>query len=78
MPYDRNRVLLQTLLYGTLSALLYCGLYLFADSILEISRQGHWSFLVPIGIAFLFSFVHGNFTGQFWDLFGVKARQVKG
>lgn len=78
MPYNRNRALLQALLYGALSIALYLALYRFADPILEISRQGRWYFVVPIAIAFVFSFVHGRLTGQFWDLLGVKAKQIKG
>jgi len=77
MPQDRSRVLYQTLIYGTISVALYFCLYLFADQILEVSKQGKWYFIVPIAIAFTFSLVHGNFTGQFWDLFGIKAKQAK-
>lgn len=33
--------------------------------------------LVPITIAFLLSFVHGAFTGLFWDVIGLKAAQKK-
>lgn len=32
---------------------------------------------VPIAIAFLLSFVHGAFTGLFWDVIGLKAAQKK-
>lgn len=76
MPQDRKRALFQTLAYGAISIALYFALYLFADPILELSRQGRWYFIVPILIAFTFSAVHGNFTGQFWDLLGVKAKQA--
>lgn len=77
MSHDSSRVLIQTLIYGAVSIALYFCLYLFADNILEMSRQGRWYFTLPIAIAFVFSFVHGNFTGQFWDLFGIKAKAVK-
>lgn len=77
MPQDNTRVLAKTLLFGAVSAALYFCLYLFATPILEMSRQGGWYFIVPIAIAFTFSLVHGNFTGQFWDLFGIKAKQKK-
>lgn len=77
MLQTSQRVLIQTLVYGTISIALYFCLYLFADTILETSRQGRWYFILPIAIAFVFSFIHGNFTGQFWDLFGIKAKVVK-
>ena len=68
---------MRTLVYGILSLILYFALYYYNETILEYSRQGHWYFFVPITIAFVFSIVHGNFTGQFWDLFGVKAKTTK-
>ena len=77
MVQDRNRAMFQILVYGAISITLYFCLYLFADRILELSRQGEWYFIVPISIAFLFSFVHGHFTGQFWDVLGIKAKQMK-
>lgn len=77
MSQPSQRVLVQTLVYGAISLALYVCLYLFADSILEMSKQGRWYFILPIAIAFVFSLVHGNFTGQFWDLFGIKAKAVK-
>jgi hypothetical protein len=77
MPVEHRRVLTRTLLYGGASVVLYLLLYLFRDPILEASRQGGWFFLVPIAIAFLFSLVHGNFTGHFWEVFGVKAKTTK-
>jgi hypothetical protein len=70
------RTLVKTLLYGFASVALYFLLYSFADAIVALSRQGHWYFILPIAIAFTFSMVHGNFTGQFWDLFGIKAKQA--
>jgi uncharacterized membrane protein HdeD (DUF308 family) len=77
MPQDNKRALYQALIFGTISIALYVALYLFADQILELSKQGRWYFIVPIAIAFLFSAVHGTFTGQFWDLLGVKAKQAR-
>lgn len=67
----------QILIYGVMSIALYFLLYQFADVILELSKQGHWYFSVPIVIAFIFSFVHGHFTGHFWDILGIKAKQMK-
>lgn len=33
--------------------------------------------LVPITLVFILSFVHGAFTGLFWDVIGLKAAQKK-
>jgi len=77
MPIDQKGNLTRTLIYGAVSGVLYYLLYRYNDLILEYSRQGHWYFMVPIGIAFAFSLVHGNFTGHFWDLFGVRAKTTR-
>ena len=77
MSIERNRALTKTLVYGVISIGLYAMLYLFNEKILEYSKQGQWYFFLPVLIAFVFSIVHGNFTGQFWDLFGVKAKTTK-
>jgi len=76
MP-ERRRALTRTLSYGALSAVFYFLLYTYNETILHYSREGGWYFIIPVGIAFTFSIVHGNFTGQFWDLFGVKAKTTK-
>ena len=77
MSLERRRALTRTLFYGTLSAIFYFLLYSYNETILQLSKEGGWFFIIPITIAFTFSIVHGNFTGQFWDLFGVKAKTTK-
>jgi len=54
---------------------LYLVLYLMADRMVAWSAQGRWMFVLPVGIAFLFSMVHGAFTGHFWDVLGFKAKK---
>lgn len=68
--------LVKAVLYGAASLALYVLLYLYADETVELARrtqQGEkiW-FLVPIAIAFVFSYAHGAFTGYFWDAVGLK------
>ena len=77
MSLERTRALKRTLGYGVVSIALYYLLYKFNADILAASKEGGWNFIVPIIIAFVFSIVHGNFTGQFWDLFGIKAKTTK-
>jgi len=67
-----------TIALGTLSSSLYGGLYAYSGELVELAemtRDGEkgW-FVVPIAIAFLFSLVHGAFTGHFWDLLGLKGK----
>lgn len=73
--------LAKAVLYGAASLALYALLFLYADETVELARltrEGEkiW-FLVPIVIAFLFSLVHGAFTGAFWDAIGLKPADKK-
>jgi len=73
----KSSMIIQTVILGLTSGLLYFLLYQFNGEILNWSKQGGWYFIVPISIAFVFSFVHGAFTSHFWDLLGVKAKSIK-
>jgi predicted membrane-bound dolichyl-phosphate-mannose-protein mannosyltransferase len=68
--------LVKAVLYGAASAALYVLLYLYADQTVELARRAqqgeHIWFLAPIVIAFVFSYVHGNFTAHFWDAIGLN------
>ncbi|MBF0178572.1 MAG: hypothetical protein HQM03_00955 [Magnetococcales bacterium] len=61
--------------WGGLSVTLYILLFAYEKSILDLSARGKWYFVVPILIAFLFSFVHGQFTGVFWEGLGFTAKK---
>jgi hypothetical protein len=61
-------------LFGAVTALLYVSLFAFEEQVMGLTKQGHWTFIVPIAIAFLISYFHGAFTGGFWDVLGIKAK----
>lgn len=63
-----------TILLGLLSLVLYFLLFRYEQEILDLSGRGGWMFVIQITIAFIFSFVHGAFTGNFWDVLGIKAK----
>lgn len=71
----KSRDWARMLALGALTVGLYLGLFMNEAFVLEVTRRGQWWFLVPVAIAFLFSFVHGAFTGLFWDVLGIKARK---
>ena len=77
MSKDKSKVMLATLLFGIASAVLYGLLFANSGQLVEWAQRTHHGekmlFLIPIGIAFLFSWVHGNFTGHFWESLGLKA-----
>jgi hypothetical protein len=64
----------QLFAYGAVVAVLYTLLYLYDREIVEICRRGGWWFAFPVGVAFVFSIFHGNFTGLFWDVVGVRPK----
>ena len=74
----RAKSLVWVAMLGLLSAGLYGALLLNGATLnayAEASRHGdRVYFLIPIGIAFVFSLVHGAFTGQFWDVIGLKPK----
>ncbi len=77
MPLESKNVVVRTLIFGVISICLYILLYVFEKDILVLSKEGGWNFIIPMVIAFVFSIVHGNFTGRFWDMFGIKAKTTK-
>lgn len=63
---------------GVVSAALYAALLLHQDEVNSIfGRAGAYAVL-PILTAFLFSVVHGTFTGHFWTVLGVEAAKNHG
>lgn len=75
----RVRALVLVAGLGTLSLVLYLLLFQFSDRLTAMAaatREGAKLYaLVPIAIAMVFSFVHGAFTGHFWDLLGLRAKK---
>ena len=68
-----KRPYLQTVLFGVVSIALYALLLTRQDLINEnVAKGGLYAFL-PIAMAFVFSFFHGNFTGCFWTSCGIEA-----
>ena len=62
--------------FGALTAVLYWVLFYHESLVLGISSQGGWAFWAPVTIAFVISYTHGAFTGEFWDMLGVKAKKA--
>ncbi len=75
MTHDK-RLWAKTIFWGITTALLYTLLFIESERVIELSRtapQHPWQVLVPIAIAFAISFMHGAFTGLFWEVMGLKA-----
>jgi F0F1-type ATP synthase assembly protein I len=62
---------------GCISIALYAALLLNQDIINRYFALGGTYAFLPIATAFLFSFVHGTFTGNFWTVLGIEAAKKK-
>lgn len=69
----KDRPYAKTALYGVVSVALYVLLLTRQDLLNETMTKGGLYALVPIAMAFTFSFFHGNFTGSFWSSCGIEA-----
>jgi membrane protease subunit (stomatin/prohibitin family) len=75
---QKKRPYIKAILWGIVSAGFYIALFVKEGLIKEYFGKGGVYALLPILMAFLFSFVHGNFTGFFWSALGVEAsKKVK-
>ena len=65
------------IILGVISLALYVGLLTQQEVVNEYFTKGGVYAFLPIGAAFLFSLVHGNFTGNFWTVLGIEASKKK-
>ena len=65
------------LIMGLISVALYAVLLLKQDVVNTYFGRGGVYGVLPIATAFLFSFVHGSFTGNFWTVLGIEASKKK-
>ena len=65
------------ILMGIISIALYTVLLLNQDVINNYFGRGGIYALLPIATALIFSFIHGNFTGNFWTVLGVEAKKKR-
>jgi hypothetical protein len=60
---------------GVLSAACYAALFANEQAVMAaFTRTDGLYWLLPVATAFVFSFVHGAFTGYFWEAVGIRAR----
>ena len=73
---------IKMIFFGLLSAAMYFFLFKYQNEIVhlaELTRQGvKIGFLIPIGIALTFSFIHGAFTTYVWHSLGLKSKNDLG
>jgi hypothetical protein len=78
MPHKKP--IAATLLYGIASVILYTLLLTNSDLFVEWARRTHEGekilFIIPVAVAFVFSYFHGHFTGHFWESLGLTATKT--
>ncbi|MEK6699437.1 MAG: hypothetical protein AABZ10_10420 [Nitrospirota bacterium] len=62
---------------GLISIALYATLLLKQDLVNSTFAKGGLYALLPIVTAFVFSYIHGSFTGNFWTVMGIEAAKKK-
>ena len=62
---------------GIISAILYTVLLHKQDIINKYFALGGVYAFLPIATAFIFSFFHGSFTGNFWTVLGIEAAKKR-
>lgn len=65
------------IIMGCLSAVLYSALLLKQDFLNKYFALGGVYAFLPIATAFIFSYIHGTFTGHFWTVLGIEAAKKK-
>lgn len=70
---ERKKPYFSTMFLGIVVVALYTALLTNQDTVNTYFTKGGLYAFLPIAAAFLISFVHGTFTGNFWTLLGVEA-----
>lgn len=76
--YTKKKPVGKMVLTGIISVALYGALLMNQDVINANFSKGGLFAVLPILTAFVFSFIHGAFTGSFWSVLGVEASKRKG
>lgn len=69
----RVNALKGAVIFGLVTAACYLAVFLNSALVMKYFTRGGIYALLPVGTAFLFSFVHGAFTGNFWSALGIEA-----
>ena len=74
---QKKKPVAQMLVMGIISIALYTALLMYQEIINTYFGRGCVYALLPIVTAFIFSFIHGTFTGNFWTVLGIEAKKKR-
>ncbi|RJR40731.1 MAG: universal stress protein [Deltaproteobacteria bacterium] len=63
----------KTVGFGLATAVLYAAVFMNTDTVMQYFTKGAWYAALPIATVFVFSFVHGAFSGYLWEALGIQA-----
>ena len=69
----RKKALKGTVIFGLITAAFYLAVFLNSDLVMKYFTKGGIYAFLPVSAAFLVSFIHGAFTGNFWSALGIEA-----
>jgi hypothetical protein len=69
----RRKALKNTVVFGLLTAAFYLAVFLNEGTVMKYFTKGGMYAFFPVTAAFLVSFIHGAFTGNFWTALGIEA-----
>jgi membrane protease subunit (stomatin/prohibitin family) len=69
----RMKALKGTVIFGLVTAAVYAAIFLNSGQVMKYFTKGGIYALLPVGAAFLVSFIHGAFTSNFWTAMGIEA-----
>ncbi len=70
---QKKKLIFHTVLFGAITAGLYAGVFMYADSVSELFSRGGYYAAFPIATVFVFSFFHGTFASMLWSVLGIEA-----
>jgi hypothetical protein len=65
----------KTIAWGLGTVALYAAVFLNGNTVMDYFTRGGWYAALPVGSVFLFSYVHGSFSHNVWEVLGIRAPQ---
>ena len=69
----RAKAARNAVIFGVITAAFYAAVFLNEGTVMKYFTMGGTYALLPVSAAFLVSFIHGAFTGNFWSALGIEA-----
>lgn len=75
VKHQSNKYIVPAIGFGAISLSLYAVLMMNESQVTELFTHGGWYAILPVGSAFLFSFIHGAFASNLLSALGIEAKK---